>query len=623
MKILKKNFLMVVILFIFIAIAAFTLKTATSEKGKFTSLPESFCVNINGSGNYVRLYYDEYHSSDTWYLFLPSTTDISGSSVEFAGCEKIIFEDINGNKYSQENGKALAEGIEPFESYYMEFCDEDGNEIERRIFQYMKSENVASLFVETKSGTMDAINSDKANDERGSISLFGENGELEYRGDLESFKGRGNTSWDLDKKPYRFKLNENVSLFGLKSSRIWVLLANCLDKSNIRNKTANGFARAMGIKGTTSSKYVDLYLNGNYNGLYELSEKIQLSSGSVDLEDLDYQNEKLNSRTPSSYPKTVVNENESGERVGFKLDRNPADISGGYLIEKNYLERYDASPSRFTTASGEKYCVRSPEIASAEEVDYIAGLMDEIEKRAKTGGNVAELIDLKSFADKYLLEEFVDNEASGATSSFFYKNADRIDSHLYAGPPWDYDKSLGYLLPGEKDDTNRLTYLTNHGNGTRLFYNLFMNCSDFREMVYSEYCENMEPVLSDYIRNEGWKNNEYSEIDDRMDMMRWTSTPESTAEEIEKIGEFVKQRKELFDRLFKNEEKLCTVHFVGDFANRDPYYGYVSGSELGELPDIKQKAGMTAVWVNSETGEELSETSIVTEEYTEAVIKYK
>ncbi len=623
MKTLKKNFLLVVTLFILIGIAVFTLKTATAEKGTFLSLPESFCVNINGSGNYVRLYYDENHSSDTWYLFLPSNTDRNRSSVEFTGCEKIIFEDINGNKYSQENGKSLAEGIEPFESYYMEFCDKDGNEIERRIFQYMKSENVASLFVETESGTMEAINSDKANDERGSISLFGEDGELEYRGDLESFKGRGNTSWDLDKKPYRFKLNENISLFGLKSSRIWVLLANCLDKTNIRNKTANGFARAMGLNGTTSSKYVDLYLNGNYNGLYELSEKIQLSSGSVDLEDLDYKNEKLNSRAASSYPKAVVNEDGSGERVGFKLDRNPEDISGGYLIEKNYLERYDASPSRFTTASGEKYCVRSPEIASVKEVEYIAGLMDEIEKRAKTGGNVAELIDLKSFADKYLLEEFVDNEASGATSSFFYKNSDKKDPYLYAGPPWDYDKSLGYLLPGEKDDKTRLTYLTNHGNGTRLFYNLFMNCSDFREMVYKEYKELMEPVLSEYIANEGWKNNEYSGIDDRMDMMRWTSTPESTAEEIEKIGEFVKLRKELFDRIFKKGEKLCTVHFVGDFANRDPYYGYVSGSALGELPDIKQKDGKTAIWVNSETGEELSETTLVTEEYIEAVVKYK
>ncbi len=621
MRIYKKNFPVIVCLLLAIFIAVFAIRTSKGEKAP--SLPEGFSVNINGSGNYVRLYYDEYHSSDTWYLFLPSNTDMEKSEVEFSGCETIVFEDINGSRFLQENGKRLAEGLNPYESYYIEFCDKDGNEIERRIFQYMKSENVASLFIETESGSMEEINSDKANEEKGSIRLYNTDGSSEYAGELESFKGRGNTSWELDKKPYRLRLNSSISLFGLNPSKTWVLLANSLDKSNIRNKTANSFARAMGMTGTTSSVYVDLYLNGNYNGLYELSEKIQIASGSVDIENLDDENERLNAREISSYPKKVVNEASDGERVSYSLERNPVDISGGYLIEKNYLERYAASPSRFTTASGEKYCVRSPEIASEEEVDYIADLMDEIEKRAEEGGEVSELIDLKSFADKYLLEEFVDNEASGATSSFFYKNADSIDPHLYAGPPWDYDKSLENLLPGEKDDIGRLTYLTNHGNGTRLFYNLFMNCSDFREMVYSEYRENMEPMLDEYIENEGWKNNDYSKIDDRMDMMRWTSTPESTAEDIEKIGNFVKARKELFDGIFKNGEMLCTVHFVGDFANRDPYYGYAEGSEFGELPDIKTKEGLTAVWVNSDTGEELTETTVVSEGFTEARVEYK
>ncbi|XME01049.1 CotH kinase family protein [Lachnospiraceae bacterium C1.1] len=624
MKYIKKRFTALISLFLIIIVIFAVYRIEKKESASnASSLPEMFSFNLNGSGNYIDLYYDEHHSSDTWYLFIPSNADLERSTIEFSGCEKIVFEDINGNKFEQKNGERLAQGLNSFESYYMEFMDENGNETERRIFQYMQSENVASMFIETESGSMEKINADKTYQEAGKLCLYNSEGGLEYQGEIASLKGRGNTSWELEKKPYRVKLNEPHSLCGLKSSDKWVLLANCLDKSNIRNKTVNGFAKAMGFKETTSSVYVDLYLNGKYNGIYELSEKVQVASGNVDIEDLDIQNEQLNSKKTSSYPQTVVSADSPGERRAFDLDRNPTDISGGYLIEKNYEERYERFPSRFRTVSGEKYCIRSPEIASKEEVDYIADLVNKIEKTAAEGGDVSNLIELKSFADKYLLEEFVDNEASGATSSFFYKYSDAVDPLLHAGPPWDYDKTLENLMPGELDDVGRLTYLTNHGNGTRIFYNLFMNCEEYRDKVYEEYCNVMEPMLNDYIENEGWNNNEYSEIDDRMDMMRWTSTPESTAEEIEKIADFIKSRKELFDKIFKDNGKLCTVHFVGDFANRDPYYGYSYGSELGELPYIKEKEGLTAVWVNSKTGEELTETTIVTDERIEAEVMYK
>ena len=95
-------------------------------------------------------------------------------------------------------------------------------------------------------------------------------------------KGRGNSTWTRWlKKPYRLKFYEKVSLLGEHKDRSWVLLANFADKSALRNHTALYLGKISNLDYTPSSHFVDLTLNGRYDGTYELCEKIKISNHRV------------------------------------------------------------------------------------------------------------------------------------------------------------------------------------------------------------------------------------------------------------------------------------------------------------------------------------------------------
>ena len=83
-------------------------------------------------------------------------------------------------------------------------------------------------------------------------------------------KGRGNATWEWapDKKPYKIKFEKKVDLFGLGKAKKWNLLANYMDDSNLRNDTAFYIANMLGMEYAYSGKYVELYVDGEYRGLY-------------------------------------------------------------------------------------------------------------------------------------------------------------------------------------------------------------------------------------------------------------------------------------------------------------------------------------------------------------------
>ena len=118
--------------------------------------------------------------------------------------------------------------------------------------------------------------------EQNSEVIIKENNEMEMR-------IRGNSTREPDKKAFRIKFTEKQSLFGLKAAKDWVLLANYFDKTNIRNYLAYQLANKMSnLDFQPSSIFIDLYLNDEYQGLYMLTEQIEVNKGRVDIE--DYQN---------------------------------------------------------------------------------------------------------------------------------------------------------------------------------------------------------------------------------------------------------------------------------------------------------------------------------------------
>ena len=100
-------------------------------------------------------------------------------------------------------------------------------------------------------------------------------------------KGHGNTTWSLPKKPYKVKLDTKAGLLGMPSGKDWVLLANYDDKSLLRDQVAFEAGRRVGMAWTPNSQFVEVFLNGQYQGNYQLTEEIKIDKHRVNIPEMD------------------------------------------------------------------------------------------------------------------------------------------------------------------------------------------------------------------------------------------------------------------------------------------------------------------------------------------------
>ena len=223
-------------------------------------------------------------------------------------------------------------------------------------------------------------------------------------------KGRGNSTWwrtDWPKKPYRLKFNEKVSLLGEHKDRSWVLLANFADKSAIRNHVAFYMGKISNLEYTSSSHFVELYLNGKYNGTYELCEKLKISDHRVAVGDDGFLLE-VDSRAPE--------EADSRYFYIYSLD-NPVSI------KEPETEINDAN------------------------FNYIVDYIDKVDfalygpyfKDPAKGWQA--YLDIDSFVDWYLINEISHNTDAQMYTSC-YMNLKRGEK-LKMGPLWDFDLAYG------------------------------------------------------------------------------------------------------------------------------------------------------------------------------------
>ena len=358
------------------------------------------------------------------YFFLPSYFDWRQTELNVFGGELYVEEQ------KAESG-VVAGRFEKEMAYSYRFVS--GEEVSGTLL-FLQSDKVGTVFIETESGSMAQVDADKEYRESGKILVKDEEGKVLYQGALDSIKGRGTATWQAEKKSYGIKLFYPADLFGMGEGENWILLANTFDCSKIRNKICLEMAEALGLKGSTECEWVDLYLNGQYHGNYLLCEKIEVGDGRVEIADLETETKKLNQDLKQS--EVVTN----GNRKGVAAEKNPDDLTGGYIIERD-LFSYDRVSS-FVTDNGDPFSLKAPQYATVEQVDYIADYVQQIENGILSGDEeVFAYLDLESSVLRYLLEEVVLNTDFGITSMFFYK--ERKDPLLYAGPVWDYDRSMG------------------------------------------------------------------------------------------------------------------------------------------------------------------------------------
>lgn len=221
-------------------------------------------------------------------------------------------------------------------------------------------------------------------------------------------KGRGNSTWNEAKKPYRLKLKDKAEILGMPANKHWVLLANFFDKTLVRNELAFEISNRMEFEYTPRMQFADFYLNNVYRGSYMIGEHIRVDK----------------------------------ERVNIA---ESSDINTGYLLE---IDERKGEPYWFpTNIAGTIFCIKSPEDITPEQMDYITNHVQKMEDILYAGGaNMAseleKYVDMKTFIDYYLLNELSNNvDGNLRLSTFLYKK--KNDDKLYFGPVWDYDLAFG------------------------------------------------------------------------------------------------------------------------------------------------------------------------------------
>ncbi len=230
---------------------------------------------------------------------------------------------------------------------------------------------------------------------------------------------RGNSTASGPKFPYAFKLPYNESLFGMGAGKRWNLMANHHDKTMMRSWIGFHLADRLGAPYTSQTRFVEVFLDGQYQGSYELVEAITDGKERVDI-DVD------------------------NHEMILEIDANRNDGSH-YLV----------------TSRGLRFKVDKPEDIDQETAQWLDEFLLEAEAALNEDGErYAEYFDVPSFAAVYLTLEYTKNLDSNSFSSRYFIKGNKI----YAGPVWDFDLSSGNVSPYVNEEGYKI-YLNIEGRG--------------------------------------------------------------------------------------------------------------------------------------------------------------
>ena len=384
------------------------IKSLVTDTGMFA------CVS-NGNDTFENVAVQYVNGED--YLFLPANTNLND----------LIFSYVPGIAVFIDNGEGMVflapnTGID-VESFLKATKKEGVRELnlmvvlaDGRMESYklnvLKSENIASVFIKSEDPVakgykfVTEINGNKTS---GSLSVVNADGSVVYRGALNKIKGRGNSTWAANKKPFQIDLKTSTDLLqtGIEANKAktWVLLANAFDPTLLRNSVSFDIAHSMGID-APEYRHVDLYYDGVYLGSYLLCEKVEMGPGRVRI------NEK-----------------------GYLLELDAA----YYQLEDNYFLDYSSTP----------FVIKSPDKVSEAQKAYIENMFNEAVIGALndginpiTGTYVWDYIDMDSLAKYYVFQELTKNPDAFISSTYFYVPE---GGKIIAGPAWDFDSSYGVV----------------------------------------------------------------------------------------------------------------------------------------------------------------------------------
>ena len=293
--------------------------------------------------------------------------------------------------------------------------------------RFMHSSAEAAIYVNNPdadgNGTdlLTYLSQDKENDAKATGAIVDDEGNVDNT-PIKKIKGRGNTTWLKNKKPFNVNYDSAVSVDGMQKTKKLSLLANYQDASLLRNRLLQDLSDAVGMPYASDSRFVDLYMNGEYLGSYQLTQKVDIGK---------------NNLVPEIDDDTHLNDDGTlKEEFPFICEVDASAGDSDYWVQ--------------TSSAKCKLTLKGPEIDEGdpyhdEVLDIAKTKFDAMYNSVRTNSaSMAELVDVDSLTKIMLINELGKNWDVGVSSLYFvYKQDTDGTWKFFASPVWDYDNSIG------------------------------------------------------------------------------------------------------------------------------------------------------------------------------------
>lgn len=499
-----------------------------------------------------------------FYFFIPS--GVSGKKIKMFNKTGLTFcqdgKDIEQFEYIEINSQNETQIVCAERAETVELC-------------FMQEKNISTLFVDIDQGIKE-LSSDKEKTGKGKVFVYNVKTDT-VQAENVRFKGHGNGSFvNSEKKSWRIKFEHETSVLGLAKGKEYVAISNALDQSYLRNWIVYDMAEEVGFHYTPQGEYVNLYVNDEYQGLYFLSERIEVSE----------------------------------ERVGLKA---------GFLFKEDTEkdEEYELEENEFMTNDEARFKIVFPEMLSQEKILNLRKIIENLQDGIACDSGMcatlldekkhySEVIDMDSFIKKYLIEEISKNRDGNRRSSYYYIYDMDENMKIYAGPVWDYDIAFGNWW-GSVEWKNP--------QGIVKYRLGFDRREDFMQMVKAYYSAYFEPYLEQEVESRLRECSRSIEGSVAMDQMRWNEgclQKETYFENVEALINFIKDRTKFLNDVWILGKTYHRVNYVdGNEIVKNIYVE--NGAKLEEY--VPEMSGKTFLgWYDEALEEKWDSQQIVTDD---------
>lgn len=269
------------------------------------------------------------------------------------------------------------------------------------------------------------------------ITLYNTDWTINHTG-ITEIRGRGNSTWSYPKKPYALKLDKKAEILGMPEHKRWVLLANWMDRTILRNRVAFEVSMRTGLAWTPHGEFVELILNGKHVGNYYICEHIKVDENRVNIDEL-----------------------------------TDEETDSGYMME---LDTYFDEVNKFKSIYySMPYMFKDPDEVNYAQFsflqDYVNNMEASLYDNTRFGNReYTQYLDVDSFIDWWFVHELTGNEEpKHPKSSYMHKDK---GGKLTMGPVWDFDWG---------------TFMSNYSSDliidTKIYYGRLFQDPEFKKKV--------------------------------------------------------------------------------------------------------------------------------------------